>query len=217
MSWLPALASASRPSIVCSTRKSPRGRPPSRGYRIMQKIFLRSNRWLALTDAPANACWSKRSSICGTGRQMGLTACSGYCTWSARSDARPHRGQVAEDATADAPLIRRRTPPYLTAQPLVSLGCSMRQELAEGLLGQVMNWERARLAEELPLLDRMARFKYDEYQHFAPGRKFVESLGLWLNQFEVSGGARGRVRFREEPARVCLGSGDAPSCRGRLP
>lgn len=60
----------------------------------------------------------------------------------------------------------------------------MRQELAEGFLGRVMNWERARLAEEQPLLDRMARFKYDEYQHFAPGRKFVENLGLWLNQFK---------------------------------
>ena len=53
------------------TRKSPRGRPPSRGYRIMQKIFLRSNRWLALTDAPANACWSKRSSICGRDDKWG--------------------------------------------------------------------------------------------------------------------------------------------------
>jgi hypothetical protein len=56
-------------------------------------------------------------------------------------------------------------------------------ELAEGLLGRVMAWDRARLAEELPLLDRMARFKYDEYQQFAPGRKFVETLGLWLHQF----------------------------------
>jgi len=60
----------------------------------------------------------------------------------------------------------------------------MRKLLAEGLLKRVMNWDQARLAEELPLLDRMAGFKYDEYQQFGPGRKFVETLGLWLEQFD---------------------------------
>ena len=62
----------------------------------------------------------------------------------------------------------------------------MKQLLAERLLMKVMGWNGARLAEELPILDRMARFKYDEYQRFAPGRKFIESLGLWLDQFESS-------------------------------
>ena len=46
-----------------------------------------------------------------------------------------------------------------------------------------MAWDQARLADELPFLDRMAQFKYDEYQQFAPGQKFVENLGLWLGQF----------------------------------
>jgi hypothetical protein len=59
----------------------------------------------------------------------------------------------------------------------------MRTDLAESLLGRVMGWTQARLVEELPLLDRMARFKYDEYLRFAPGRKFLENLGLWLSQF----------------------------------
>lgn len=60
----------------------------------------------------------------------------------------------------------------------------MRKLLAESLLKRVMDWDQARLAEELPLLDRMAGFKYDEYQQFGPGRKFVETLGLWLEQFD---------------------------------
>ncbi|KTE18376.1 MULTISPECIES: phosphoribosyltransferase-like protein [Sphingopyxis] len=60
----------------------------------------------------------------------------------------------------------------------------MRKLLAESLLKRVMDWDQARLAEELPLLDRMAGFKYDEYQQFGPGRKFVETLGLWLEQFQ---------------------------------
>jgi hypothetical protein len=61
----------------------------------------------------------------------------------------------------------------------------MKQELAEGVLAQVMGWDAARLAQELPELDRMARFKYDEYQQFAPGRKFLENLVLWLHQFQT--------------------------------
>ncbi|MGH8550075.1 MAG: phosphoribosyltransferase-like protein [Methylococcales bacterium] len=30
----------------------------------------------------------------------------------------------------------------------------------------------------------LADYKYDHYQRFAPGKRFVESLALWLNQFE---------------------------------
>jgi hypothetical protein len=30
----------------------------------------------------------------------------------------------------------------------------------------------------------MAAYKYDEYRQFSPGMRFVESLALWLNQFE---------------------------------
>ncbi|MEG3125158.1 phosphoribosyltransferase-like protein [Sphingomonas sp. GB1N7] len=62
----------------------------------------------------------------------------------------------------------------------------MQKVLAERLLRRVMDWDQQRLAEELPLLDRMANFKYDEYQQFGPGRKFVETLGLWLEQFDSS-------------------------------
>jgi len=48
-----------------------------------------------------------------------------------------------------------------------------------------MGWDNARMVEELPRLDRMARFKYDEYQQFGPGQKFLEALCLWLEQFQT--------------------------------
>ena len=61
----------------------------------------------------------------------------------------------------------------------------MKQDLAESLLVKVMGWPADRLAEERARLDRMARFKYDEYQQFGPGQKFLEALCLWLGQFET--------------------------------
>jgi len=61
----------------------------------------------------------------------------------------------------------------------------MREALAERLLAQVMEWTPADVASERPLLHAMAAFKYDEYQQFAPGMRFVESLALWLNQFKT--------------------------------
>lgn len=59
----------------------------------------------------------------------------------------------------------------------------MKEEIAQGLLALVMDWREDRVVEELPRLDRMARFKYDEYQQFGPGQKFLEALCLWLKQF----------------------------------
>ncbi len=59
----------------------------------------------------------------------------------------------------------------------------MREALAERLLAQVMNWTPEDVAEERPLLQAMAALKYDEYQQYVPGMRFVESLALWLNQF----------------------------------
>ncbi len=61
----------------------------------------------------------------------------------------------------------------------------MQEELAQGLLARVMGWKGDRVAEERTRLDRMARFKYDEYQQFGPGQKFLEALCLWLEQFKT--------------------------------
>ncbi len=59
----------------------------------------------------------------------------------------------------------------------------MREALAERLLAQIMGWTPEDVADERPLLQAMAALKYDEYQQFAPGIRFVESLALWLRQF----------------------------------
>ena len=56
----------------------------------------------------------------------------------------------------------------------------MRDILAEKLLVRVMNWNEEEVSRERPFLQAMATFKYDEYQQFAPGMKFIESLAMWL-------------------------------------
>ena len=61
----------------------------------------------------------------------------------------------------------------------------MRDELAEALLAKVMHWSDEEKARERPILQDLARYKYDEYQQYAPGRRFIESLALWLRQFET--------------------------------
>jgi hypothetical protein len=61
----------------------------------------------------------------------------------------------------------------------------MRDALAERLLANVMEWTPEDVARERPVLQALAAFKYDEYQQFSPGMRFVESLALWLQQFET--------------------------------
>lgn len=60
----------------------------------------------------------------------------------------------------------------------------MRDQLAEQLLAKVMQWDSAEVATHMPLLQSMAMYKYDEYQRFSPGMRFIESFALWLQQFE---------------------------------
>lgn len=59
----------------------------------------------------------------------------------------------------------------------------MRDALAERLLGNVMEWSNEDIARQRPVLQALASLKYDEYQQFSPGMRFVESLALWLQQF----------------------------------
>lgn len=61
----------------------------------------------------------------------------------------------------------------------------MRIALAEKLLVKVMNWTPAEVAVERPLIQAMANFKYDEYQQFSTGIRFIESLARWLGQFDA--------------------------------
>ena len=68
----------------------------------------------------------------------------------------------------------------------------VKDALAEELLARVLHWGPQQVAKERPYLQAMAAYKYDEYQQFSPGMRFVESLARWLAQFP-EGDARQRA------------------------
>jgi hypothetical protein len=59
----------------------------------------------------------------------------------------------------------------------------MKDENAQALLAKVMGWDSDETMTYVPQLQLLADFKYDQYQRFAPGKRFIESLALWLRQF----------------------------------
>jgi hypothetical protein len=62
----------------------------------------------------------------------------------------------------------------------------MREDLAEQLLGITLEWETHTAKEEIGKLRYLAAVKYDSYQNFEPGNRFLESLVLWLRQFRTT-------------------------------
>ena len=63
----------------------------------------------------------------------------------------------------------------------------MKDENAQHLLSKVMDWQdQDAVLKNVPVLQLLADYKYDGYQRFGPGKRFVESLALWLNQFDVA-------------------------------
>ena len=71
----------------------------------------------------------------------------------------------------------------------------MTPELAERLLSRILDWDTPEKARERALLEDFATYKYDEYQQFTPGRRFLESLALWLRQFEHARERHDAYRF----------------------
>lgn len=61
----------------------------------------------------------------------------------------------------------------------------MKEQLAERLLARVMDWDAEKVAQQRPVLQALAAYKYDEYQRFSPGQRFIESLALWLSDFKT--------------------------------
>ncbi len=62
----------------------------------------------------------------------------------------------------------------------------MKDENAQHLLAKVMGWQDQDVVlDKVPVLRLLADYKYDGYQRFGPGKRFVESLALWLNQFDM--------------------------------
>lgn len=54
---------------------------------------------------------------------------------------------------------------------------------AAELLARVMGWQdQDTVRKHVPKLQLLGYHKYDYYQRFGPGRRFIESLALWLNR-----------------------------------
>ena len=60
----------------------------------------------------------------------------------------------------------------------------MRFNLAKQFLVQLMNWDDLEATKNLREMDLMSDIKYDSYDQFMPGIKFVGNFYLWLSQFE---------------------------------
>lgn len=61
----------------------------------------------------------------------------------------------------------------------------MKDVNAQDLLATVMGWSDPEVVrQQVPVLQLLANYKYDHYQRFGPGKRFIESLALWLNQFD---------------------------------
>lgn len=60
----------------------------------------------------------------------------------------------------------------------------MRFNLAKQFLAQLMKWDDIEATEHLQEIDLMSDIKYDSYDQFMPGIKFVGNFYLWLSQFE---------------------------------
>ncbi len=59
----------------------------------------------------------------------------------------------------------------------------MNQTLALRILSNVMNWESSRCSDEFAWLALMSRLKYDAYDGYTAGARFLESMAHWLQQF----------------------------------
>jgi hypothetical protein len=59
----------------------------------------------------------------------------------------------------------------------------MKEKLALRVLGDIMGWSDERATREFRWLSLMSRLKYDGYQDFLAGVRFIESLANWMQQF----------------------------------
>jgi hypothetical protein len=60
----------------------------------------------------------------------------------------------------------------------------MNQKLGLRLLGEVMQWSDEQARDEFRWLKLMSRFRYDGYEDFRAGARFLERLSVWLQQFD---------------------------------
>jgi hypothetical protein len=62
----------------------------------------------------------------------------------------------------------------------------MNENLSKSLLKRdAMQWTDSEWTKERRDLKKLSEYKYDEYQQFTAGKRFVENLYLWLKQFST--------------------------------
>jgi len=61
----------------------------------------------------------------------------------------------------------------------------MNREFVLGTIATLMDWDDEQARQEFAWLRLMSRMKYDDYQEFLAGMRFLESLADWLQQFEA--------------------------------
>lgn len=60
----------------------------------------------------------------------------------------------------------------------------MNQQLAEKILANVMEWDTQEVKDNIRNLEHFAELKYDQYQQYQVGSRFIENLTIWLSQFD---------------------------------
>lgn len=61
----------------------------------------------------------------------------------------------------------------------------MKYQLAESVLKSTMShWDLSKMIEETNNIQIISEIKYDDYQQFTHGMRYIESLALWMRQFE---------------------------------
>lgn len=60
----------------------------------------------------------------------------------------------------------------------------MKEQLAERLLIKTMGWSDERATKERLDIQLLSEYKYDYYQQYTQGMRFIESLAHWINQFD---------------------------------
>lgn len=59
----------------------------------------------------------------------------------------------------------------------------MNEKLTLRILGEIMDWSDSKATEEFRWLRLVSRMKYDGYQDYLAGARFIESLVNWIQQF----------------------------------
>lgn len=75
----------------------------------------------------------------------------------------------------------------------------MKYELAESILKNTMtHWEATRVPDEMRDIQIISEIKYDDYQQYTHGMRYVESLALWMQQFDSPSDKECAYKFIKE-------------------